>query len=192
MRNRANFGSSFKCEVPSQASWLASPRSLLASNFILRTSNSAEGRSCQTNPILAAMPIRRSAFPGGQSCQTKPISPKRWEGASIVWEKSYSKSDRPGASAKQSQFRPVWQRARAGSGGCTNKANLGRSFYFKVSSVKYQAEQAGRRALGVFLLQTSHFTLQNSAEGRSCETKPISAGALWWPVWRFKPWSAPV
>ncbi len=52
-QNKANLGevSSVKCQVLSRASRASSPRSLLASNSTLYTSNSAEGRSCETKPI---------------------------------------------------------------------------------------------------------------------------------------------
>jgi hypothetical protein len=43
--------SSVKCQVLSRASRASSPGSLPTSDFTLHTSNSAEGRSCETNPI---------------------------------------------------------------------------------------------------------------------------------------------
>jgi hypothetical protein len=50
-----------------------------------------------------------------------------------------------------------------------NEANSGGSLKFEVSSVK----------TGKVVVGASNFTLytSNSAEGRSCETKPISGGA---------------
>ncbi len=34
-------------------------------------------RFCKTKPILATMPIGRSAFPGGPACETKPKGSSR-------------------------------------------------------------------------------------------------------------------
>jgi hypothetical protein len=52
-KNKANLGEvpSVKCQVLSRAGRASSPGSLPTSNFTLHTSDSAEGRSCQTNPI---------------------------------------------------------------------------------------------------------------------------------------------
>ncbi len=51
---------------------------------------------------------------------------------------------------------------------CTNKASWRRTFKLEVSSVKQEKQMVGASN---FTLYTSH-----SAEGRSCETKPISVG----------------
>ncbi len=60
MRNKANFGRSLKCQVSSvkQERPQAGSSSFPTPNFKLYTSDSAEGRSCETKPISSPADAR--------------------------------------------------------------------------------------------------------------------------------------
>jgi hypothetical protein len=81
----------------------------------------------QTNPIPAAMPIRRSAFPGGWIVPNKANSVRGLKEPSACRETSYGGLDMHGTSAKQSQFPGGDTRDAAwrtwDEGCCTNKPN---------------------------------------------------------------------
>jgi hypothetical protein len=93
---------SVKCQVLSRASRAGSLCGSPASNFTLYTSNSAEGRSCKTNPIArSGAPRRCPATPGA----TRPGG----RGAR-------------GKCAKRTQF-PAGPGGTGANGCCTNKPN---------------------------------------------------------------------
>ncbi len=98
--------------------------------------------------------------------KTKPIRPGgRVSGVRVQRATPGARS--PGRLYKQTQFLPIRRSAFPGGRIVRNKPNLGR-----VSSLKFQVLSWRSRWLS---LPTSNFALHtsNSAEGRSCETKPI-------------------